>query len=162
KSPAQIAEIKKQYQAHYKSDLTADLKDELSGDDLQRAMSLMRSNQAAAAATVLKGGRDAWFGGAGDILGTLEQAGPRERVKIAEAYAQKYGKGQKGPAALSFMSGQLRGKLGAEDSRRLDALMDGARAADNPALAAKYQAKADAQKIQSELNSTLVDTDTIF
>src|SRR5688572_23045815 len=41
KSPAHIDEVKRQYQAHYKSDLVSDLKGDLGGNDLQRAMNLV-------------------------------------------------------------------------------------------------------------------------
>ncbi|WNG39397.1 annexin [Archangium violaceum] len=91
KSPADVALIRQAFKEHYNLDLDATLRDELSGDDLTRAKSLLAGNKGNAGATAIQ--QEMGLGTDEEaILDTLRKATPAERQSIARSFQQMYGK----------------------------------------------------------------------
>ena len=84
KSPEQIDKLKANYKDHYGKDLTADLKKELSGKDLQRAEALMKGNQSAADATAIQQSVGTLWNDNKQIQQTLTGKTAEQRKDIAE------------------------------------------------------------------------------
>ena len=119
-SPLEVAILRKVYSVRGWGDLDAELRDELSGNELQRAQRLMASEPRAADAAAL---REAIEGAGTDeatIMSVLRNKSPEERRQIVEAYNAMYG---------ASLEADLQDDLGGSELQRAELLMDGNTAA---------------------------------
>jgi annexin-like protein len=119
-TPLEVAILRKVYSVRGWGDLDAELRDELSGAELQRAQRLMASEPRAADAAAL---REAIEGAGTDeatIMSVLRNKTPEERKQIIDAYKAMYG---------DDLQADLKDDLGGNDLLRADLLMQGNTAA---------------------------------
>lgn len=116
RSPDEIKQIRAHYKEHYKRDLDADFKSEMSGKDLSRTQSLMKGDSAAANATALRQA----MGGLGTdekaVFSTLDGKSAKEREQIAAEYKKQTGR---------TLQADLKGDLSGSDLDRANALLKG-------------------------------------
>lgn len=116
KTPAQIDALRREYHAHYKRDLDADIRSELSGNELSRAESLLKGNQAAADADRL----NVAIAGAGTdeaaIVRTLEGKSASQIDAIKGEYSSRHGQS---------LEDAVRGDLSGPSLQRVEALLRG-------------------------------------
>jgi type III secretion translocon protein HrpF len=125
RSPGDIALIRKSFQEHYKLNLDATLREELGGDDLTRAKSMLAGNKGNAGATAIQQ-QTGWFGDKDAIIKTLQQATPAERQSIALSFQKMYGKDHPGIKASSpeeFMRKALEPSLDNAQKAQLGSLL---------------------------------------
>lgn len=90
KSPADINLIRQSFREHYKLDLDATIRDELSGTDLTRANNMLAGNRGNAGAAAIRQQTEGWFGDKDAVIKTLQEAPPAERLAIARSFQQMY------------------------------------------------------------------------
>ncbi len=116
RSPDEIKQVRAHYKEHYKRDLDADFKSEMSGKDLSRTQSLMKGDSAAANATALRQA----MGGLGTdekaVFSTLEGKSAKEREQIAAEYKKQTGR---------TLQADLKGDMSGSDLDRANALLKG-------------------------------------
>jgi type III secretion translocon protein HrpF len=143
RTPADIALIRKSFQEHYKLDLDATLRDELSGAALTRVNGMLGGNKGTSGAAAIQE-EMGLFGDEDAILKTLQQATPAERQAIARSFQKTNEKGYPG----------IKGATPEEFLRRvLEPKLDGAQKTQLRSLLATTQATAPAQVNQLEANA---------
>ncbi|MCE1245554.1 MAG: annexin [Firmicutes bacterium] len=116
KNPEQLNQLRQTYKDHYKRDLDADIRSELSGDDLKRAESLLGGNQDKADANSL---RSAMSGAGTDeqaIFSKLQGKSKEQIDAIKTQYRETYGKS---------LDDDLKGDLSGDDLKKAQALLSG-------------------------------------
>ncbi|MHB8876304.1 MAG: ADP-ribosyltransferase [Myxococcaceae bacterium] len=91
KTPAQLDSIKKSYSDHFKRDLTSDLKSELGGGDLTRALAQLKGDPVAASAEKLHNALAGFGTAEAEVFATLEGKKPKELADLKQRFEQKYG-----------------------------------------------------------------------
>lgn len=109
KSPEQLEAIGQKYQEQTGRTLEADLRGDLSGTDLTRALAAAGGDSAGADAAELRQAMDGLGTDEKAIHGVLEGKSPEQRQALAESYRQQTG-GDLGKAFSSEMSGNDLGK----------------------------------------------------
>ena len=141
KSKEQIDKLAANYKDHYGRDLTADIKGELSGKDLQRAEALLKGNQAAADATSIRQGVGTLWNDDKQIHQALEGKTAEQRSAIAAEYKKQTGK---------ELKTELTREMSGTDRDQAMALLEG------------NNAKADAAKLQRAMKGMGTDEAAIM
>ncbi|HLL54244.1 MAG TPA: annexin, partial [Myxococcaceae bacterium] len=163
KTPDQISELRGNYSEHYRRNLDGDLGKELSGSALERARSLMRSDQAGADAINLRDQISAgWRGDNKEILSTLERASPEQRADIAKAYQQRYGANNPVKDPVNALQRDLQGKLGTREYGQASALLDATRVDSASRAADAHASRAAGEKMQHALSGYFPDKPAVF
>ncbi|WP_164000536.1 annexin [Pyxidicoccus caerfyrddinensis] len=164
KSPGDIALIRQSFKEHYNLDLDSTIREELSGDDLTRANSILSGNKGNAGAAAIQQ-QTGWFGDKDAILKTLQQASPSERQSIARSFQQMYGKDHKDIQASSpeeFMRKALEPSLNGAQKTQLSSLL-ATTSATAPAQVNQLEASAARSKVNDALQGFFgADSQKVF
>lgn len=164
KSPADIALIRQSFKEHYNLDLDSTIREELSGDDLTRANSMLAGNKGNAGAAAIQQ-QTGWFGDKDAIINTLQQASPSERQSIARSFQQMYGKDHKDIQASSpeeFMRKALEPSLNDAQKTQLRSLL-ATTSATAPAQVNQLEASAARSKVNDALQGFFgADSQKVF
>lgn len=164
KSPGDIALIRQSFKEHYNLDLDKTLREELSGDDLKRANSILAGNKGNAGAAAIQQ-QTGWFGDKDAIIKTLQQASPSERQSIARSFQQMYGKDHRDIKASSpeeFMQKALAPSLDDAQKTQLRSLLATTQAT-APAQVNQLEATAARTKVHDALQGFFgADSQKVF
>ncbi|QSQ23333.1 annexin [Pyxidicoccus parkwayensis] len=164
KSPGDLALIRQSFKEHYNLDLDSTIREELSGDDLTRANSILAGNKGSAGAAAIQQ-QTGWFGDKDAILKTLQQSSPAERQSIARSFQQMYGKDHKDIQASSpeeFMRKALEPDLNDAQKTQLRSLL-ATTSATAPAQVNQLEASAARSKVNDALQGFFgADSQKVF
>ena len=116
KTPEQLNSLRAAYKDHYKKDLDADIKSELSGTDLTRAEALFKGNENASSADALKTAMKGMGTDEQSIYQTLQGKDKDQIEAIKTEYKQRHGK---------ELTEDLRSEMKGDELKKAQALLNG-------------------------------------